>query len=84
MASNIIFICFIVLLNLTKHIYSEDSSNVGCFRAAVYEHILVKNPNEKVTNSLDILAKNYLIFERVVKRASFIDAKILVFPGKIH
>lgn len=79
MFSNVLYILFLILLNLTKHIYSEDSSN-GCFRAAVYEHILVKNPADKVINSLDILAKNYLIFERVVKRASFIDTKFLVFP----
>ena len=56
---------------------TEDESEQGCFRAAVYEHLPIKNPTDK---PLQVLRNNYAIVERVVKRASFVDTKIIVLP----
>lgn len=48
-----------------------------CFRAAVYEHLFVKEPIDK---PLEVLKNNLAIFERVIKKASKNSANIIVFP----
>jgi len=75
-----------LLISFNRPIIGEPSSDDSkCFRAAVYEHIDVgaQQPlaiNQPTDQPLKILNNNLLIYERVVKRASFIDAKIIVFP----
>lgn len=74
------FLLFVLLiiLNSNRPINAEQSTNDSkCFRAAVYEHILINQPADQ---PLKVLNNNLQIYERVVKRASFIDAKIIVFP----
>lgn len=68
----------LIILNSSLKIKCEPSSSSDkCFRVAVYEHILIDQPSDQ---PLKLLNNNFQIYERVVKRASFIDAKIIVFP----
>ena len=55
----------------------DGESEQGCFRAAVYEHLQIKEPADK---PLEVLKNNFAIVERVIKRASFQDTKIIVLP----
>lgn len=69
----------LVVFALAQPIESTDNaaSDKGCFRAAVYEHLFIKDPADK---PLQVLKNNFAVLERVVKRASFVDTKIIVLP----
>lgn len=70
---NFLFSSFL-LFNLIK---CEDETSGSCFRAGVYEHIRINEPADK---PLKVLNNNFAIIERVIKRASFFETKVIVLP----
>lgn len=72
--NSIIFSLFIFFI-LNNYVNSQAPDS--CFRAAVYEHVIVIDP---IDQPLKLLNDNLGIFERVTKKAAKYNVNILIFP----
>lgn len=71
MTSTLLLCLFIIFLKVI------NCENPNCFRAATYEHIKIQDP---IDRPLELLYNNFAIYEKVIRKASWENANLIVLP----